>query len=430
MASDGLRILDRMFVVYTGDDYLHERCILSILSHDQICVVTPHMDVYVENTADYEAIYPSGPRQGLPARWLRAPRIGKHVKFDLAFLEANLPELLTAAEKEAKSTRGRIRNNGRYVDDVTIASVPRPTPKRRASGRAPVGAARPDAVVAVGASAVAAGSGDCWVSMEERCGFLPGQVVDTDTGTGHFISDRGTFVSSRGVLAIAKLGTWSVSASASDDLRTLPRVVNSVGRSMGTFLGSAGGVSTTEADDWSVEGPRTTEWLVQQHVDEQMPPTKRHLWWRNAMQLTPRHEGVAELGFLNEVLETSISRDALNIVELQCFELIARRMQLYERKYALALQEAHTRSSGVRSLEHEERNLFLGGGARGTALVCPALEKFVSVLLSEKSSLQKERRKAREERRGEPVRANQNQRGPGRKRGRGCDSDDAETPTQ
>ena len=146
------------------------------------------------------------------------------------------------------------------------------------------------------------------------------------------------------------------------------------------------------------------------------------------MQLTPLHEGVEELGFLNEVLETSISRDALNIGELQCFELIARRVQLFEQQYAMALQEAHTKSSGVNSLEYDERNLFLGGVARGPALVCPALEKYVSVQLSEKSSLQKERRKAREERSGEPVRANQNQKGPGRKRGKGGGPDDSETP--
>ena len=125
--------------------------------------------------------------------------------------------------------------------------------------------------------------------------------------------------------------------------------------------------------------------------------------------------GVEELGFLNEVLEISVSRDALNIGELQCFELISRRVQLFEQQYAMALQEAHTKSSGVHSLEYDERNLFLGGVARGPALVCPALEKYVSVQLSEKSSLQKERRKAREERSSDPSK--QTPRRPGKKNG-------------
>ena len=148
------------------------------------------------------------------------------------------------------------------------------------------------------------------------------------------------------------------------------------------------------------------------------------------MQLTPIHEGVEELGFLNEVLETSISRDALNIGELQCFELIARRVQLFEQQYAMALQEAHTKSSGVHSLEYDERSLFLGGVARGPALVCPALEKYVSVQLAEKSSLQKERRKAREERSGDSNKANSNQKGPGKKKGKGGAPADPETPNR
>ena len=49
MTSDGYQIQDRVYVAYSGDEHLHERCILSIPGPGQFCVVTPHTDVYVED---------------------------------------------------------------------------------------------------------------------------------------------------------------------------------------------------------------------------------------------------------------------------------------------------------------------------------------------------------------------------------------------
>ena len=46
-----------LFVEYEGDEWLHERVVLSQPSRDTICVVTPHWDRYIERLRDYGAIH-------------------------------------------------------------------------------------------------------------------------------------------------------------------------------------------------------------------------------------------------------------------------------------------------------------------------------------------------------------------------------------
>ena len=90
-------------------------------------------------------------------------------------------------------------------------------------------------------------------------------------------------------------------------------------------------------------------------------------------------------------------RDQLNLASLECFELVSRRLQLWEETYSAQLRRAESGDTGTSWLD--ERAIFLGAGrSRGHALVCPTLEIYVAEKLASESAVLKERRKGREER--------------------------------
>lgn len=106
---------------------------------------------------------------------------------------------------------------------------------------------------------------------------------------------------------------------------------------------------------------------------------------------------------LSDLMETAIVFDALNISELGCFEMVARRYQVWEEFYKDGLRAGNTKGDLDVCLDLEEKDLFLGQPhARGAALVCPELEAYVAEKLRDRSAIQKERRKAREERTLQP----------------------------
>ena len=188
-------------------------------------------------------------------------------------------------------------------------------------------------------------------------------------------------------------------ADNDDDLRTIALPLDAANHRCGTFLSMARDVTETVVEDWSVSGPRTTKWIIDQHLAQESPPTKRHWWWRNTLHLSMQSEGVDEHLFLCETLETALARDGLNVGELHCMELLVRRLQMWEQMYSARLREAETKTSGVQTLERDERALFLGSKAgQSLEMVCPLLEKYVASQLAERSGMLKERRKAREER--------------------------------
>ena len=138
-------------------------------------------------------------------------------------------------------------------------------------------------------------------------------------------------------------------------------------------------------------------WLVQGHNRSGMTPVSRHHWWRTTMSLTPADPGVDEHLFLCELLETGMTYDQLQVGNVACFELIARKLQHWEERYGERLQAASEgpHLAGVA----EERRHFMGGElTRSAALVSPALQEYVADKLREESAVLKERRKGREER--------------------------------
>ena len=115
------------------------------------------------------------------------------------------------------------------------------------------------------------------------------------------------------------------------------------------------------------------------------------------MGLASADPGVEEHGILSGLLETGVGFDGLNVSELLCFEMLARRYQVWEGFYKNELRQSNANASLQGAMEAEERYLFLGQRyGRGAALVCPELEAHVAEVLKERCAIQKEKRKARE----------------------------------
>ena len=99
------------------------------------------------------------------------------------------------------------------------------------------------------------------------------------------------------------------------------------------------------------------------------------------------------------VLCMLLGYDQINVLEIASVEILSRRLQLIEDKYAIKLREAEACGKPGTSTTLDERSRFLGlTEGLASALVCPALEQFVADRLREESQVLKERRKGREER--------------------------------
>jgi len=275
-------------------------------------------------------------------------------------------------------------------------------------GAIPLGGVAPAVVAPAAAAAVPAlaalaalglghiSPGTDWFLLEAVPGL--GRVGDkltilaTDVGAGS--ADRAL---------VCRRGTWiAVSKSeppdpVADDLRTMPVLYNPRGDRARPLDSALQLVKEEEFEDFPVEGPRTTGWLLGAFAKAGQTPIMYHHWWRQVQGLSATEPGVDEHLFLAELLEHGYGYDQLNLGNLAWAETTSRRFQYWEERYAEKLRLA-TEGSALAGYT-QERQLFLGGQrARGYALVSPELSRWISTRMAEESNVLKERRKGREER--------------------------------
>ena len=132
-----------------------------------------------------------------------------------------------------------------------------------------------------------------------------------------------------------------------------------------------------------------------------------HLKWKADMRLDTINEKCQQHEAYCRWFEEGICTDQLNLPDLVCAELQARRLQLLEEQCyeTLLRQSAGGKKKGGKGQEDPlaaeiEAQLFLGSGAsKGNMCICPALAEWLSDQLKAEASIAKERRKARDERR-------------------------------
>jgi len=122
-------------------------------------------------------------------------------------------------------------------------------------------------------------------------------------------------------------------------------------------------------------------------------PKGWHRRWQAEMRLQAHDAGVGVHELCCMLLEALCCYDQLNASNLAAAEHAARQLQLVEERH---------KDRVVGSVEsqdlHRELHLYAGGSTRGNLCICPALEEWISEQLRHEAAINKERRKAREER--------------------------------
>ena len=98
-------------------------------------------------------------------------------------------------------------------------------------------------------------------------------------------------------------------------------------------------------------------------------------------------------------LTDALQYDQLDTVNLASFEHFLRRAQLIEHFHKEKVRQAAVSSEGKGQIAAEEQDLFMGAkGSSGAVMVAPSLVGHVAKELERASSIDKQARKAREER--------------------------------
>ncbi len=390
-APEWLRLLTpgaRLFVLYSREEALwHERLLCGRVRRDgwSWVVLTPTLDQHEEDFSEALELCACGSRGGVPAELY-----GKKLfRFDHRN-NRKYAELLESGAKLADELSAGGGAGDTAPDGLQVAPF----------GGAAAGAAT---------SPVAAAPRTKWVALEARHGYLLHDPVDV---TGLLLirsGDRGAVDLPSGPIAVAIEGT----VTGTPTPRVEPMDVRLLGKSSDADFAKTSFaqraqmlVDITDAG-WRVQGPHTTKWVLQTHVEGNTTPKQRHFWWRQVLGLVSTDPGVEEHCFLCELMEIAVTRDGMNIAALESFETVSRRFQLWEEFYSEALRIAEAGDHGD---DLDERRLFLGNHrSKGLAIVSPLLEQYVATKLQEESAVLKERRKGREERRlarGDPSSPN------------------------
>ena len=171
------------------------------------------------------------------------------------------------------------------------------------------------------------------------------------------------------------------------DLRVATIRYGADGKRFRGFRESVDTMSTEPFDDFPLSGPRTCGWLLESIAHSSLTPVSRHSRWTSESGVAAGDRSRYEHEIISRAIEVATTYDCLNLPNLACFELLARRLQLLEESH---LEDPlHPTFEGARH--------FLGTGERrGGALIAPSLQAYVGEQLGKEAVVAKERRKARE----------------------------------
>ena len=387
----------RYFCRYGGDDLWHERFVVGLTAVDPsylgLFVVSPDGDCYFEEAEDYDGLpHWAGERGGRPAT-LDGCRLYRFGAGDLVpgsqFRQEAL-EIFDAAVRDGEvALPGGQAAAGPLAPGGVIVGAGMPQVQQVQQQPQQQGPILP-----LGFAYGAVGT--TWLVCEDVIGVKAGGTIDQQaTDTVVFAGSRGVLLRGGATVNVAAVGTWAPPALS--DVRTLPVQYTAKGDRMRSFGSAADLLTTSDYTDFPIAGPRTTQWLAENVVSSGHTPTQRHYWWRQVLNAQVTEPGIEEHLHCCQLLEYATTYDQINIGELAWAEAVARKLQLWEERYAERLRNRC--DGGTNSGFAQERQLFMGSArASGPSLIMPELAKWVADSLSSEAAVLKERRKGREER--------------------------------
>lgn len=368
-----------------GPNVVHERWILDHIKNSDYVVVTPDRDIYVETmdvtNDDFRAF------RIRPAPNVLPPGVDPAEVYGLPVWTA---AEIGAIRAEASDVAATERNNLQVAaaQPVAVAAAALSTEAPSSSKEGP------------GARGLAAGT-LVWVAGEADCGFSFGdQVQNVAAALTEGAKTLHALPDGRMLFCVCidggKVEVFNGKPSMCDG-RLLPRKLNAVGvpeRPLSELV-----AASKEYDmGWKLAGPRTARWCLNYLVVEGIGFEAHHERFRQLCKLDNASWGVMEHFQLSMMLRQLIQVDMLNGFNHMGIELMFRRIQTIEYAHAEKARELEARSTGGK-LSMEEQYTF-GSLVRqaGTLMVSPDLLEHVKAEVQKDVELQKNLRKAREER--------------------------------
>lgn len=379
----------RVFVAYDlpGPELYHERYVLAACQCGQgyHIVLTPDEDIYPEQISLQNA--------------------------DLASFRLGVGGALPAGLTAANTYRFRRLPDAvmmqQYRRDARQAALAMAVVPGGAVMAAPVAA--PVAVPLAGGAGVGADGEEVWVRVESHGEKLRGEVVELD-GNEVLHDPVGIMLGADGPYLIRKMKRQDVDqfkgSEAAADARLLGISFQGISRAERQWRDVSKEVKEEKFGDWTIPGPRTTEWCVRFLNRRNGGPADHHRWWVQNHSLKSDSWGVAEHDTLMKVVDRLGRYDGLDVCNLAGAELAFRRLQLIEYIYSergpaggKAHNKGDKKQDSSTSMQQYEATIFSGSHKEyGDVMVAPSLLDYVAKEVESEASVMKQVRKESEER--------------------------------
>ncbi|OLQ10940.1 Calpain-15 [Symbiodinium microadriaticum] len=404
-------------VLYETERRWHERLLIRKTNQNRdgrspgwFVVATPEGDVYAESLAPPNVVgvivLPDN-RQLPPGLLARSVHRFENGSVGHAPTGAELAHLRGTAHGELMLVQAEIDGLDSPVLGAGAAGTPVPAPAAN-TGPAPV-ALTPVAgytwVVAAAEGSRAKGSilplgqvvSGQQFGSKGVAALVDGSVVFAELIPSHEVGKYGmpvTPVASGGQPNTVGLHGGALAINQADDARTLAVRYGSDGKRRRELRDGVDQSSETAWTDWPIKGPRTARWVAQYIVTNGGAPLSMHQAWKTNCKLQASDGGVLEHEAICKVLELAIEYDQLNVGELAAVELLCRRLQMIQYRW----RERILGATATGTIE-DESHFFMGTDpTRGNLCICPSLNTWLGEELHKESQMNKEQRKAREER--------------------------------
>ncbi|CAK0906638.1 unnamed protein product [Prorocentrum cordatum] len=258
-------------------------------------------------------------------------------------------------------------------------------------------------LVALGGGAVAAAVAlpEVWLFTESNATVAIGD--ECLAGPEVVLHKRGPVHSTGDILIVgsvpkATVEQWRRTRAGTIYARVMTARFNPAGERCRPWSSVAETISESAMDHWQGTGPRTATWVTRVMACRNSGPEDHHRWWRATAKLNASDWGVAENGQLSSYVEAAGSMDQLELSNLVVIEKAAGRPQTVEYHDGGAAGDA-AGVTGSAVIMRDEMDLFEGRQHVNPTVCCaPSLVEHASKEFEKESQIQKQARKAREER--------------------------------
>ena len=178
------------------------------------------------------------------------------------------------------------------------------------------------------------------------------------------------------------------------DARVLPVKYDADGTRYRDFNDAHSACQESHFADWVCPGPRSAPWVGRFMAKRNGPMSHDTRWALETRLLPESHDRIMHT-FLSKVYAVAMEYDQVDCTNLACMELVLRQLQVIEERNKDRIISG---SSSDASGSQQEYQSLMSTSGDAQYCMCPALKEYLASEVGKAMLIDKERRKAREER--------------------------------